>query len=273
MGKNVLEIKNLSFSYSGATRPVFDELSWNLPACSRVLLCGPNGAGKTTLLRLIGGGHLISRESLRVNGGSPFHEPAKTQGIQLVDGDFPLTLDLSVQELLEHPSPGVVAKRQSELIEILGIDRTWRMHQVSDGQRKRVQLLLALRHAWKLLLLDEVTTHLDLLVRGRLLKWLKQEQTRSKATIIYTTHILDGLWTSHTSPWATHIAYLDSRGLQLCEKPARIAELQKLARTRVPSPLLQWVENQMKASERGLTAPKKNRGSGKDPRPARPRGR
>lgn len=42
---------------------------------------------------------------------------------------------------------------------------------------------------WNLLLLDEVTVDLDVLVRTRLLAFLKEETIERKATVLYATHI------------------------------------------------------------------------------------
>ncbi len=41
-------------------------------------------------------------------------------------------------------------------MEILDIDRTWHMHQISDGERRRVQIMMGLIHPFEVLLLDEV---------------------------------------------------------------------------------------------------------------------
>ena len=49
---------------------------------------------------------------------------------------------------------------------------------VSDGQRRRVQLLLGLVRPFDILLLDEVTTCLDVIVRQDLMRWLQKKQKR-----------------------------------------------------------------------------------------------
>ena len=49
------------------------------------------------------------------------------------------------------------------------------MHQVSDGQRRRVQLAWGLMHEFKVLLLDEITVNLNVLGRAELMKFLRQE--------------------------------------------------------------------------------------------------
>ena len=98
-------------------------------------------------------------------------------------------------------------ERRDELVEMLGIDLNWRMHQLSDGQRRRVQLLLGLIRPFKILLLDEITTSLDVCVRQDLLRWLVRESDERNATIVYATHIFDGL-----DDWATHLHYLTDEG-------------------------------------------------------------
>ena len=42
------------------------------------------------------------------------------------------------------------------MLDILDVDLDWRMHQISDGERRRVQLCFGLMAPWDLLLLDEV---------------------------------------------------------------------------------------------------------------------
>jgi CCR4-NOT complex subunit CAF16 len=98
-------------------------------------------------------------------------------------------------------------ERRDELLKMLGVSLDWRMHQLSDGQRRRVQIYLGLIRPFKILLLDEVTTSLDVCVRQDLLRWLERESDERGATIIYATHIFDGL-----DDWATHMFYLTDTG-------------------------------------------------------------
>jgi CCR4-NOT complex subunit CAF16 len=56
---------------------------------------------------------------------------------------------------------------------------------VSDGQRRRVQLLLGLIRPFKILLLDEVTVSLDVVVRQDLLRWLKRESETRGALVAF----------------------------------------------------------------------------------------
>lgn len=94
-------------------------------------------------------------------------------------------------------------ERRDELLEILGVDCNWRMQQLSEGKRHRVYIFLGLLRPFKVLILDEITRSLDIASRQNLLRWLERDSKERNATIIYATHIFDGL-----ELWPTHLHYL-----------------------------------------------------------------
>ncbi|KAJ8443468.1 hypothetical protein Cgig2_026255 [Carnegiea gigantea] len=94
--------------------------------------------------------------------------------------------------------------------------------QVPDGQRRRVQICMGLLHPLKVLLLDEVIIDLDVVARMDLLDFLKEECEKRGSTIVYATHIFDGLET-----WATHLAYIQDGELKRTEKLPEHHELKK----------------------------------------------
>lgn len=214
-------INNLNFTFTSGTkkRQVLREMNMELTAGSRCLLIGRNGAGKSTLLRILAGKHLTSPDgAVRVLGKDCFRDMSLNQTRAFMDTNWglttvafagygcPLMADIEVRGMMSQLQ-SEWPERRSLLIDLLGIDLNWRMHQVSDGQRRRVQIFLGLLRPFEILLLDEVTTALDVLVRQDLLKWLKQESEQNGSTIIYATHIFDGL-----DDWPTHLHYLNHMG-------------------------------------------------------------
>jgi CCR4-NOT complex subunit CAF16 len=111
--------------------------------------------------------------------------------------------DISVPELLSSIGGNHYPSRRDELVRILDIDLRWRMHAVSDGERRRVQLAMGLIKPWRVLLLDEITVDLDLLTRREFLDWLKSESVKRGGTVVYATHILDQL-----GGWPTHLVHM-----------------------------------------------------------------
>ena len=111
--------------------------------------------------------------------------------------------DIDVPSLLASVGGNAYPERRDELVGILDIDLAWRMHAVSDGERRRVQLAMGLLRPWSVLLLDEVTVDLDLLSRSEFLLFLKRETEIRECTIVYATHIFDNL-----ADWPSHLVHL-----------------------------------------------------------------
>jgi CCR4-NOT complex subunit CAF16 len=216
----VIEVRDLHFAYRGDAREVLAGVNLTVRRGRRVLVIGPNGAGKTTLLRMIAGKHIVDPRTVEVLGTSAFHDPTLSNRLEFLGGRFPFEVDLRVDEILAR-QVGIDPARCARLIEVLGVDLGWHMHAVSDGQRRRVQLLLGLMRPREVLLLDEITTDLDLIARQDLLAFLREEAEQRGSTILYATHIFDRL-----ERWATDLIYLVA-GQVVLNSP--IAELPELA--------------------------------------------
>ena len=216
---SVIEVRDLHFAYRGDPREVLAGVSLTVAPGRRVLMIGANGAGKTTLLRIIAGKHMVDPRSVRVLGVSAFHDPSLSGRIEFLGGRFPFEVDLRVDEILAR-QVGVDPERRARLIDVLGVDVGWHMHAVSDGQRRRVQLLLGLLRPREVLLLDEITTDLDLIARQDLLAFLRQETELRGTTILYATHIFDTL-----DRWATDLVYLVAGKVVLDASLAALPEL------------------------------------------------
>ena len=180
-------------------------MTLDLPAGSRTLLIGANGAGKTTLLRLLSGKRLAPPNSVSISGVDPFThglEGVTYLGLEWVLNPIVRT-DIDVPTLLSSVGGDYYTERRDELVRILDVDLSWRLHAVSDGERRRVQLAMGLLRPWKVLLLDEITVDLDLLSRSEFLGWLKAESETRACTIVYATHILDNL-----AEWPSHLVHM-----------------------------------------------------------------
>ncbi|KIW71084.1 hypothetical protein PV04_03292 [Phialophora macrospora] len=197
-------VQGLSYKFPDGSLGLRD-INLNLPAGSRTLLIGANGAGKTTLLRLLSGKRLAPSSTILIAGVDPFS--AGLEGVTYLGLEWVLNpivrTDIAVPILLDSVGGKHYPERRDELVRILDIDLRWRMHAVSDGERRRVQLAMGLIRPWDVLLLDEITVDLDLLSRSNFLNWLRGETERRGATIVYATHILDNL-----VGWPTHLVHM-----------------------------------------------------------------
>ncbi|KAK7529630.1 ABC transporter-like protein [Phyllosticta citribraziliensis] len=197
-------VKNLNYAFPDGSLGLKDVIL-NLPPGSRTLLIGANGAGKTTLLRLLSGKRMAPAGTVSIAGVDPFAqglEGVTYLGLEWVLNPIVRT-DIDVPTLLSSVGGDYYSERRDELVQILDIDLRWRMHTVSDGERRRVQLAMGLLRPWSILLLDEITVDLDLLSRSNFLQFLKRETETRPCTIVYATHILDNL-----AQWPTHLVHM-----------------------------------------------------------------
>ena len=257
-----LVVNHLTFCYPGldgkplpGVPPVVKDMSLTLPRSSLCLLVGPNGAGKTTLLKVLGGKHLIPESSVRVLGKSPFHamELQMSGALSYVGGNWErdvafagyavkLLGDFPASQML-NSMPGVDPARRDRVIKCLNINPLWRMHRVSDGQRRRVQIAMGLLKEFDVLLLDEITVDLDVLGRAALMRFLRQECEERGATVIYCTHIFDGL-----DQWPTHLMYVAGGRLERFGRMDELTEFKAVTPLGKPprliSVVLQWLKEE-----------------------------
>ncbi|KNA19195.1 hypothetical protein SOVF_063790 [Spinacia oleracea] len=239
----VVEINGLEFTYPGidghpppGSTPLIKDFSLSLFSGDRCLLIGANGAGKTTILKILGGKHMVEPHMVRVLGRSAFHDTSLTtsgdlcylggewkRDVAFAGFEVSIQMDISAEKMIFGVG-GVDPARRDELIKVLDIDLSWRMHKVSDGQRRRVQICMGLLKPYKVLLLDEITVDLDVLARADLLLFLKKECDERGAIIIYATHIFDGL-----ESWPTHLVYVARGKLQLSLPMDKLKEISNLS--------------------------------------------
>lgn len=246
-----LSVNHLTYTYGGGVlasqgtgKPQIEDIVCQFPRGSRVLVAGANGAGKSTLLSIMGGKKMIPRGQCQIYGKDVFHDSVLNAEVMYC-GDWWRTdffFNISVEELLGDK---INEKRCQHLIDILQVDTNWRINSISDGQRRRCQLLEALSTEKSVYVMDEITTDLDLFAREGLLNFLKAETETRGATIFYATHIFDRL-----AEWSTDILFFAKGHIHKCCSMNELKEYQELVQAgdRVPlySLMKRWVFEEYK---------------------------
>jgi ABC-2 type transport system ATP-binding protein len=157
-------------------------------------LLGPNGAGKTTTAEILEGYRLRSAGEVSVLGFDPARgERGMRERVGIVLQQCGVQNDLSVAELLEmygsyhlHPRP------VDEVLELVELDakRDERAGELSGGQRRRLDLALALIGDPELIFLDEPTTGFDPAARHAAWSTIRSLCDLGK-TVFLTTHFMD----------------------------------------------------------------------------------
>jgi ABC-2 type transport system ATP-binding protein len=157
-------------------------------------LLGPNGAGKTTTVEILEGYRHRSSGDVRVLGQDPETRDRRLQeriGIVLQSCGF---YDrATVREAVEHFAKAYPAPRDpAEIIALVGLEEKADAHtkKLSGGQKRRLDLALALVGDPELVFLDEPTTGFD--PAARRIAWNVMRRLKElEKTVLLTTHYLD----------------------------------------------------------------------------------
>ena len=190
--KTILEVKNLTKYYRDIL--AVKNLSFSLNEGEIFGFIGPNGAGKSTTIRAIM--NLINKNEGQVfiNGEEFTKDNINLkQLIGYLPGEIYLYEDYTVKEMLDYHETFYkkdIHKRRCELVEILKLEESKKIEDLSLGNLKKLGIILALMHEPKILILDEATSGLDPIMQDVFFKILNQEKEKG-TTIFYSTHILN----------------------------------------------------------------------------------
>ncbi|WP_405972819.1 ABC transporter ATP-binding protein [Streptomyces sp. NBC_00988] len=191
--EHVIEVTDLRRVYGGGFEAVRG-ITFSVRRGEVFALLGTNGAGKTSTVELLEGLAPASGGRVRVLGHDPYSERAAVRprtGVMLQEGGFPSELTVAeTARMWAGCTSG--ARPESEALALVGLARRAdvRVKQLSGGERRRLDLALALLGEPEVLFLDEPTTGLD--AEGRRDTWeLVRALRDGGTTVLLTTHYLE----------------------------------------------------------------------------------
>jgi ABC-2 type transport system ATP-binding protein len=187
-----IEVRGLRKSYGELA--AVDGVSFEVRRGEVFCLLGPNGAGKTTTVEILEGYRARSSGEARVLGIDPATGArALREQVGIVLQACGVQPDLTVYELVEMFGRYHVRQRPvDEVIELVGLTekRDTRSKALSGGQRRRLDLALALVGDPELIFLDEPTTGFDPAARRHAWSTIRSLCQLGK-TVFLTTHFMD----------------------------------------------------------------------------------
>jgi ABC-2 type transport system ATP-binding protein len=156
---------------------------------------GSNGAGKTTLLKHLLGLLRATSGTVRVFGLDPVRDPVgvlRRVGYLSEERDLPDWM--RIDELLRYTQayhPTWDAAYARELLETFALDPAKKIKDLSKGMRAQAGLIAAVAHRPELLILDEPSSGLDVVVRRDILDAIVRTVADDGRTVIFSSHLLD----------------------------------------------------------------------------------
>lgn len=196
----ILSVKNISYSYEGAKKPIFKDISVDFEKGKIYSIIGKSGAGKTTFLSLISGldnytdGEILYKDSLLSNINKDDYR-AKDIGV-IFQGYNLLTNTTALENILLSMDISEVKVDDKkayafELLKKVGIDHQTALRKVlklSGGEQQRVAIARALSHNPDIIIADEPTGNLDSETEEEILAILEGLAHKEDKCIIIVTH-------------------------------------------------------------------------------------
>lgn len=162
LGKRVIELEDVSFSYPGSKRKILNQVTWRLNPGGRVGVIGVNGAGKSTLLGIMSGE--LTPSAGKVKRGKTVQLATLEQTPQIPGVNPDLRVVEAISQIKERIQWGEQEITAAKLVEKLGFskERAWtRVSDLSGGEMRRLQIASQLLAEPNVLILDEPTNDLD----------------------------------------------------------------------------------------------------------------
>ena len=213
--EKILEVKNLRMYYStlrGDVRAV-DDVSFNLDKEASLGLVGESGCGKTSAMlailkllpwngRIIDGEIYLDEQNILKMPDTEFRKKIRWKKVSTVfqgamNALHPMkTIGDQITEAITlhgKESRKEALKRAKDLLELVGIrasliDRY--PHELSGGMKQRCVIAMSVACDPQLVILDEPTTALDVIIAAQVLKLIIELQKKLKLSIIIVTHDL-----------------------------------------------------------------------------------
>jgi peptide/nickel transport system ATP-binding protein len=204
----MLELQRLSVGYGRGRNllTAVDGIDLTVPAGTTVGLVGESGCGKSTVARAVVGLVPVAGGRIVLDGTDVTSEKARNTGafrrkVQMVFQDPYDSLNprMSIQAVLKEAASrnrgesGRPRRSPAEMVDLVGLPRsvlTRYPHQLSGGQRQRVAIARALAVEPEMIILDEVTSALDVSVQGSVLNLLRDLQRDLGLAYLFISHDL-----------------------------------------------------------------------------------
>jgi len=205
--KIILKASDISIGYSNkkGNTLISENINLTLEKGKLISLIGANGIGKSTLLKTITGIQKTLSGMVLLNGQNIHKLDSLTlaQNLSVVLTEKLPPSNLTVFELIalgRQPYTNWIGKltksdiaKVNEAMELTKISHlaAKKHYEISDGQLQKVLIARALAQDTPLIILDEPTTHLDLLHKVALFKLLKKLTQETQKCILFSTHDID----------------------------------------------------------------------------------
>ena len=216
----VLNIRDLSIGYKkyNSKHPLVSGFSAEVNSGERIAIMGLNGCGKSTLLKSITGIQPVLKGSIEINSKeiSQLNGSNRSQLMATVFTSYNDPGQLTVNEMVtlgRYPYTNrfnkLLEKDQSMIENTLNVAEITHLKnrvvgELSDGERQKVMMAVAIAQDTSILLLDEPATHLDIRNKVLMMNLIVKLGKEEGKAILFSTHDVGLTLKIATRVWLFH---------------------------------------------------------------------
>ncbi|AUM62733.1 ABC transporter ATP-binding protein [Spiroplasma monobiae] len=184
--QTIIDVKNISKSFG--KKIIFKDFSLEIKEGQRVALMGANGCGKTTLVEMIAQFSKPDSGEIKINLQNNIKQEI---GIQLQEGSWPN--GITAQNMLDFYKsvyPKFTKEWEEKLKQVFEIEEFINrpLKKLSGGQRQRFNAMISIMNNPKIVILDELTTGLDMELQFKIIDFFKVNTKEFKQTLLLVSH-------------------------------------------------------------------------------------
>ena len=192
---NTLQVNSLSYEYDNFK---LNDINLKLKESEILGLVGANGAGKTTIIKCITGQLTPKKGEVILYNNSIIKNPEEFKhlmGYVCEDTDiYPMLKAKNFIKIIKRFYSDWDDNRFNYLSSNFDLDLNKTIKSYSKGMKVKLHLAISLSHNAKLLIMDEPTSGLDPFIRKEMLHILKEEAVNNRATVLFSTHIIEDIF-------------------------------------------------------------------------------
>ncbi len=228
--KPILKIENVTKEFG--KKVIFEKISFELHKGEIFGLVGLSGCGKTTLLNILCGfinqdrGRILFLDEDGTYRDLLLNENKLKTFIGFSSQNPSFYLELTIFENLKFFATlhGIkhdeIVLRADKILSLLKLNdsKDTKASELSEGMKKRLDIAIALINEPKVLILDEPTSNLDVILREELYKYI-HEINKHGVTVIFVSHYID-----EVKHLCERVAILHNKTITLVEDKAHIVK-------------------------------------------------
>ena len=187
-----ISIQNVTFSYKGKKRYVFEDFSVDIEPNHITGIIGRNGQGKTTLMNLIAGKFEPDEGIIEIDGKNPVTDIGTAKRIVYVAGVMSYS-EMKLKKIIEEYRL-MYEKFDEEfahkLMELFGLNKKAKIKNLSKGQETIFNFCCGMATRADITILDEPVSGVDAISRNKIYEIILRDYIEHPRTILISSHML-----------------------------------------------------------------------------------